>query len=187
MEHFYQNIDGFMNRKNVLLFDKVLQLVPTDCVWVELGAWTGKSVAYCAVELINKNKFGKFFAVDSWQGCEILQEHELIKTGSIKDIFLKNVKPLSDKITIFEDYSWNAAKEFEDQSIDFCYVDAGHSYEDISKDLKAWWPKIKSGAYFGGDDYVEKFPGVIQAVNEFFGEQGIEVQAVGRCWLVQKS
>ena len=54
-------------------------------------------------------------------------------------------------------------------------------------DLEAWWPRIRPGAHFGGDDYVEaEFPGVVTAVNEFFGSKHISVQKLGRCWLVQK-
>jgi dimeric dUTPase (all-alpha-NTP-PPase superfamily) len=186
MKHFYQDIDGFMNKENILLFDKVLDLMPPECCWIELGAWTGKSVAYSVVELINKKKFGKFFAVDSWQGCEILQKHELVKSNLVKDVFLKNISPLSDKIKIIENYSWKAAKDFLDESVDFCYVDADHSYEGVSKDLDAWWPKIKENSYFGGDDYTNQFPGVFSAVNDFFSKRNIKIDTVGRCWLVQK-
>jgi len=65
MEHFYQNIDGFMNERNTVMLDLIIDRMPKNCQWVELGSWTGKSAAYCAVELINKNKFGRFVTIDS--------------------------------------------------------------------------------------------------------------------------
>lgn len=186
MNHFYQQIDGFMNKRNICLFDKVIEMMPDNCQWVELGSWTGKSAAYCVVELINKNKFGKFTTIDSWGGCEILKEHELVQSNVIKNVFLKNMAPVIEKINLIQDISWTASSNFDDSSIDFCYVDAGHSYEDVTKDLNAWWPKIKPGKYFGGDDYTTEFSGLMLAVEDFFKDKKVKIETVGRCWLVQK-
>lgn len=186
MDHFYQNIDGFMSEKNTIMLDRVIDLMPSNCNWVELGSWTGKSAAYCAVELINQNKFGRFVTVDSWSGGIELQEHGLIKNKSIQDVFLENISPLKNQIEAIQSISWDAANWFEDNSLDFCYVDAGHTYEDVMKDLNAWWPKIKSQSYFGGDDFTKGHPGLQKAVVEFFQDKKIPVSRVGRCWLVQK-
>ena len=79
--------------------------------------------------------------------------------------------------------SEKAADMFPDEYFDFIYIDADHSYEGVVRDLKAWWPKIKKGGLFCGDDYIPddgdiwltgqgdpvyagKF-GVRKAVNEF--------------------
>jgi phytoene dehydrogenase-like protein len=63
---------------------------------------------------------------------------------------------------------------------------SGHSYEAVTKDLQAWWPKMRPGAMFGGDDYTKGYPGVQQAVWDFFGPRDIKVRRAGRCWLVTK-
>ena len=47
MNHFYQDIDGFMSHKNTVMLDMVLDQFPTSGTWVELGSWTGRSAAYC--------------------------------------------------------------------------------------------------------------------------------------------
>ena len=56
---------------------------------------------------------------------------------------------------------------------DLIYVDAYHSFNGCSKDLKTWYPKVKKSKFFVGDDYRNdmvnpyvKF-GVIEAVNKF--------------------
>lgn len=186
MEHFYQNINGFMNERNTVMLDCVIEKMPVKCNWVELGSWTGKSAAYCAVELMNQNKFGSFTTIDSWHGGVELKDNDLVINKSIKDVFLENMAPIKDKIKTIESISWDAAKYFTDDSLDFCYVDAGHTYEDVMKDLNAWWPKIRRGAWFGGDDYTKGYPGLQQAVFEFFVKKKIKVKKLGRCWLVQK-
>jgi hypothetical protein len=63
MEHFFHNITGFMSHRNTVMFDLVIENFPVGGTWVELGSWTGKSAAYCAVELIRANKLGPCWIV----------------------------------------------------------------------------------------------------------------------------
>jgi len=187
MKHFYENINGFMTDRNKQLFDKVIENAGDNFVWVELGSWTGKSVAYCVVELLNKpiDNF-KFYSVDTWKGAEEHQDYDIVKEDRLYDIFLNNINPVSDYVVPMRKFSHEAASDFKKNSVDFCYVDADHSYEGVMKDLESWWPKIKPGCYFGGDDYTKGWPGVCQAVNEFFGRKNIKVNKAGRCWYVKK-
>ena len=186
MNHFYQNIDGFMSHKNTVMLDIVLDSFPAGGCGVELGAWTGKSTAYCMVELLQKKKFGKFYCVDTWDGGIELAQRDIIKSQTLEQVFEHNVAPILDLIVPIKSLSWDAANQFDDGSVDFCYVDAGHTYDCVIKDLHAWWPKIRPGGQFGGDDYTKGHPGVQKAVWEFFGDRGLKVRRSGRCWLVDK-
>lgn len=186
MNHFYQDIDGFMNHRNTAMLDIALEQFPPGGCWVELGAWTGKSTAYCVVELVQHQKLGKFYCVDTWDGGIELVDQNIIKSQTLEQVFKNNVAPIIDLITPIQSLSWEAATQFADESVDFCYVDAGHTYECVIQDLQAWWPKIRSGGQFGGDDYTKGHPGVQKAVWEFFGNLGIKVRRAGRCWLVDK-
>ena len=186
MNHFYQNIDGFMSHKNTVMLDIVLDSFPAGGCWVELGAWTGKSTAYCVVELLQRKKFGKFYCVDTWDGGIELAEQDIIKSQSLQQVFERNVAPVLDLIVPIKSLSWDAANQFDNGSVDFCYVDAGHTYDCVIQDLHAWWPKIRPGGQFGGDDYTKGHPGVQKAVWEFFGNRNLKVRRSGRCWLVDK-
>ncbi len=185
MEHFYQSVDGFMSHKNTIMLDIVLEQFPAGGTWVELGSWTGRSAAYCVVELINRDKLGPFYCVDSWKGEEAIA-YDTDTVQDLENIFRQNVKPVLGHITMLTMMSWHAAADFKDNSVDFCYVDAGHSYESVTNDLEAWWPKMRLGSLFGGDDYTKGYPGVQQAVWDFFGPLNIKVCRSGRCWLVTK-
>lgn len=185
MQHFYQDIDGFMNHKNTVMLDMALDQFPESGTWVELGSWTGKSAAYCAVELMNRQKLAEFYCVDTWKGeTSIAYNQDILQ--DLESVFRKNLQPILKHITMLNMMSWDAAEKFQDNSVDFCYVDAGHSYEAVTNDLTAWWPKMRPGALFGGDDYTKGYPGVQQAVWDFFGPREIKVRRAGRCWLVTK-
>jgi hypothetical protein len=186
MKHFYKNINGYMYSANTIMFKKVLDTLPQNSTWVELGSWTGRSTAYCSVELLNRGLLGKFYSIDTWEGSIEHVDLDIIKQKSLEDVFKSNVSPILDKITMMKSFSWNAADSFENNSVDFCYVDAAHDYESVTKDLEAWWPKIKEGSFFGGDDYTEDWQGVIDAVNDFFKSKNVKVESIGRCWLVKK-
>lgn len=185
MKHFYQSIDGFMSHKNTIMLDIVLEQFPVGGTWVELGSWTGRSAAYCVVELINRAKLGAFYCVDTWKGEEAIA-YDTHTVMNLENIFQQNVKPVLQHITMLTMISWHAAANFEDNSVDFCYVDAGHSYNAVTSDLEAWWPKLRPGSWFAGDDYTKGYPGVQQAVWDFFGPFDIKVRRSGRCWLVTK-
>lgn len=177
MNHFYNNVPGFMSNKNIELFNFIIKKSYNNFNWVELGSFKGKSAAYCVVELLNKNIEFKFTCVDLWSSDTL--DYDLT-------VFENNIKPISKHIKTIQDFSHLAAKTFKRDSVDFCYVDADHSYESVMKDLKAWWPKIKPGCYIAGDDYTKRFPGCQAAVKEFFSKKDIKHHRMGRCWIAKK-
>jgi len=62
-----------------------------------------------------------------------------------------------------------AANKFKDDSIDFIYIDADHSYDGVNNDLCLWFSKVKDGGIISGHDYGHiNFPGVKKAIDEFF-------------------
>jgi len=73
-----------------------------------------------------------------------------------------------DRVTIERLVSLEAAEKYEDEFFDFIYIDANHGYEFCKEDLNAWYPKVKSGGYISGHDYIKHLDyGVIEAVEEF--------------------
>jgi predicted O-methyltransferase YrrM len=78
-----------------------------------------------------------------------------------------------------------AYKLFEDESIDFLFIDADHSFEAVKKDLKLWYPKVKTGGIIAGHDYMWVDGRVAMAVNQFFLFTGILPEA-GDSWMKVK-
>lgn len=80
--------------------------------------------------------------------------------------------------------SWERLAALEDDSCDFIYIDADHSYESVSKDIAAAVCKLKNGGVLQFNDYCaygtfERAPyGVLHAVNEFL-ESALAVRIVG--------
>ena len=88
-----------------------------------------------------------------------------------------------------------ASQAFTDLSLDFVYIDGDHSYEFVSTDIKAWWPRVKSGGILAGHDYTPGNPekdhtyGVIQAVTEFAQTHTLQIHTTSEqyaTWWVMK-
>lgn len=79
---------------------------------------------------------------------------------------------------IFHATSLDGAKGVEDGSLDFVFIDAGHTYKDVKEDVNAWAPKVRAGGIVSGHDYFP-FPsgrgGVVEAVNEYADQHGYMV------------
>lgn len=71
----------------------------------------------------------------------------------------------SERVVLLRMKSKDALDEFEDGTLDFVYVDANHSKEYVSEDLRGWWGKLKPGGILAGHDLFSiGHPGVTEAV-----------------------
>jgi len=169
MTHNYQNIQGWFNMEN-----QYLRLLEEGNVFVELGAWKGKSTSFIVTEIVNRGLDTKFYTVDTFKGyneCSDKVEVDAYNNydlGSIRAEFDANTAHLKDHFTTIVCESHLASAFFEDESVDAIFIDAGHSYESVMKDLKAWYPKMKKGGMMAGHDFFH-YEGVCKAVSEFFG------------------
>ena len=67
-------------------------------------------------------------------------------------MFIERTKDIPNIIKI-KKKSVDAAKDFEDGSLDAVYIDAEHDEDSVREDIRAWRPKIKPGGLLSGHDY----------------------------------
>lgn len=172
----YQDIPGWFSSEPV--YDFLLKSIPRGGVFVECGAWLGKSSNY----LCNQRSDIRVVIVDHWLGSqgEITTNHKLAQETDIFQMFKQNMEGL--RYEAIRKSSREASLDFEDGSLDVVFIDMGHTYEDVKEDIGLWLPKVKSGGILAGDDYTLDWPSVIQAVQEYI--QPLTV--MGRCWLRNK-
>ena len=76
-----------------------------------------------------------------------------------------------DKIKFHEMDSNEAAEYIDDESLDFIFLDAYLTGEQVENDLKVWYPKVKFNGIFSGHDWNCK--DVEVAVNDFRRDNNI--------------
>lgn len=122
----------------------------------------------------------KLYVVDLWKNYPGYREH--VSDREYEDILSDAHKRLDKYDTGFiRADSVSASKLFEDNYLDGVYLDANHTREAVYNDLVSYFPKVKSGGIISGHDYNTGFGkkdgseyGVIEAVNKFAEEQGVE-------------
>ena len=115
-------------------------------VGAEIGVYKGEfSEKFCKAGL-------KLYAIDPG-----LPEHLDKSRGPNRLEFLyeytKRVLTPYPNCTIIRKTSMEAALDFEDNSLDFVYIDANHGFRYIAEDLWEWSKKVKKGGVISGHDY----------------------------------
>jgi len=181
MEHFHHNIQGWFQCEH--LYKRMVESAEKGAVFVEVGVWKGKSAAFMAVEIANSGKKIDFYAVDHFQGSPEHQNDQIVRDNALKDECYKNLEPVSKFIKMLPIPSVEAAKMFEDESLDFVYIDGAHEYDPLVADIDAWFPKVKSGGIFAGDDYGNgTHPNVKTVIDARFPNATVE----GIVWWIKK-
>ncbi|MEO8466245.1 MAG: class I SAM-dependent methyltransferase [Gammaproteobacteria bacterium] len=153
----------------------LIELLPSDLVMVEVGSYAGESTAM----FLKSGKVRHLTAVDDWDtGANAEPVFDECMRDWLAGGQASKVKALSA----------NAAKQFQDATLDFVYIDADHRYQGVIVDIDAWLPKLKPGCPIAGHDYTHptlgrKWWGVQQAVNERFG--GPDMVFEDSSWLVR--
>jgi len=167
MEHFFDTIDGWFDFKE--FYTQMVNKFPTGSHFVEIGAWLGKSTSYMTVEIINSGKNIKFDVIDTWEGSKNFVDEEAYKINADPyEVFTKNLSRVKDYINPIKGSSDVTYELYENESLDFVFIDAGHDYISVKNDIKNWYPKVKKNGIIAGHDYYV-YPDVKKAVDEYFG------------------
>jgi hypothetical protein len=101
---------------------------------------------------------GKLYMVDVWRDLseeyQDCSNHKFFETN-LYDETIKNVNEFGDRAIMIRTTSESASHIFSNDSLDFVYIDANHSYDFVKQDIKLWYPKIKKGGYILGHDYLD--------------------------------
>ena len=118
-----------------------------------IGAEIGVQNGFNAVR-IGADWKGIIICVDNW----INEEVERIASDQLKD----------NKFVMLKHDSADAAKIFKDETLDWVYIDAGHSYAEVKADFEGWFPKVRKGGIVSGHDYgVNDCMGVKEFIDEY--------------------
>jgi predicted O-methyltransferase YrrM len=182
----HKEITGWFDVASEHVYRTAIDRFEDGAHFVEIGAYMGQSSCFMAQEMKRQNKKIRFDVIDHFLGSE---EHQRTLQGkNLYHIFLENMKNAGvlHDMHVFALDSLYAASLYNDESLDFVFIDASHDYESVKKDIFAWLPKVKKGGVLSGDDYLQKHGGVVQAVNEIFGAGPERKRIYGRIWLHDK-
>jgi hypothetical protein len=126
-----------------------------DLIGLELGVYKADSFMTL---LENCPNIKTLYGVDNYKPYyDVFEDREIsiLESDMIRSESLLKQKhsQYADKIKFFECASVEAATKIDDESLDFIFIDADHSYESVMQDLTIWYPKLKPGGLLTGHDY----------------------------------
>jgi len=147
-----------------------------NCGLMGTGAEIGVQNGLYSKILLDNWKGSCLFSIDAWKhfpkddyidkaNCEDEQHLDLYADTTLK------LRKFGERSIIWRMTSEEAAKIMPDKTLDFCYIDADHSYDGVIQDLELWIPKIKSGGIICGHDFITD--------GEYYDEKGNLVGVFG--------
>lgn len=106
---------------------------------------------------VNKGEYGivlckaglKMYGVDPWENYRgYKREGGYLSRHSEA---LENLKGYD--YTTIQKYSMDALSDFEDESLDFVYIDGNHTLPYVCMDIFGWERKVRKGGIIAGHDY----------------------------------
>ena len=166
-------------------WDAIIDRMPKDApiVGVELGVYKAET----SEKLLEALPMLTLYMVDRWKKYSdkerkaIAESEKKVKDGikgtipkssqdkldKIKKLAHERVKVYGDRAKIVISDTVEAASIIEGL-VDFVFIDAGHDYESVCRDIEAWKDKVKPGGWILGHDYDERHFGLRKAVDEYF-------------------
>lgn len=178
----YKQIEGWGQFRGI--FKEQINKISTTGHFVEIGTYHGKSAALMGMLIRNSGKDITFDTIDMFEPggdptTDIQQDTEQIARA--------NLSTLQDYVNIIKNDSISASEQYDDNSLDYVFIDACHKYSHVKADLNAWYPKVKPNGFIAGHD-IDR-PGVEAAVTEFSRDNNLPVKIYKAiiCWSCKKA
>lgn len=117
------------------------------------GAEVGVESGAFSEVLLKKNPGLKLFCIDSWKFYEGYNNWSDERFEKDYKKAIKRLKPYN--AVIIKKFSMDAVKDFDDNSLDFVYIDANHGFQYVVNDICEWTKKVKKGGIVAGHDYIK--------------------------------
>lgn len=162
--------------------------LPKGGIGVEVGVWEGDF----SQQALDGCDPATLYLVDPWERNDDVTNYTSTVTRSQEDLTLV-YKGVCERFAQYEHVnvtrmrSEDAAKHMTgcNQSADWVYIDAIHTYEAVRQDMALWWPLLKRGGKLTGHDWDK--PGVRLAVLEFSIANQLGISGYdGNNWMMTK-
>ncbi len=147
--------------------EDVFSLVPSDALGIELGVAKGEF----AELVLEKYQGVTLIGVDSYSDHHNRSEYEAA---------LQRLARFGDRHMMLRETFDEALERFGIEGcFDLVYIDGyAHTGQEDGKTLDDWWPKVRPGGIFAGDDYCSEYQPTMDVVDAFMRDKALVVNVI---------
>lgn len=157
---------GMVPRPSIIAMKK--RFKKKELIGAEIGVRKGVN----AESILKELNIKKLYLIDGWSNYKGIdgiwgnldKAYELVLDKFKKD----------KRVQIIKDFSENAVKLIDDNSLDFVYIDGNHLEKYVYQDICLWSEKVKKGGIVAGHD-IYSHVGVSKAVKKFWYENDVNI------------
>ena len=113
-----------------------------------LGVEVGVAAGLYSVVLCQANPNLKLYCVDLWGPGSSRNESRYTREYAQAQVALAPYNA-----TMIKKSSLEAVRDFETESLDFVYIDASHTFDNVMRDIIEWGARVRRGGIISGHDY----------------------------------
>jgi predicted O-methyltransferase YrrM len=118
----------------------------------KVGAEIGVEQGHFTKVLAEANPQAKIYAIDAWAAYKSYRDHvSQEKLDGFYQDTLKRVEPYN--VEVIRGFSMDVVKQFEDNSLDFVFIDGNHNFINVAQDIYHWHQKVRPGGIVSGHDF----------------------------------
>lgn len=164
-----ETVEGWFSRQEgELLFRtaiSALERFGSEASVVELGSYCGRSTVVLGHAIKASKTRAKVFAIDPHEGEFTINTGASVWQGSTLEKF-KDTIAKAEIGPFVELIQKRSVDVIWDGSVSLLFIDALHTYENVSQDFGHYAPWVKKGGYVAFHDYGSAFPGIPRFVDE---------------------
>jgi predicted O-methyltransferase YrrM len=153
LEYIGQKFGVDIHRKppiEIFSINRVIMAQTLNELGVKVGAEIGVQRGNHARMLCENIPGLKLYCVDYWDFYP--NYFDFTKSLQVEKAKAEQVLAPYD-CPFIEKFSMDALADFEDESLDFVYIDAGHDWKNIANDVYEWPKKVRKGGIVFGHDF----------------------------------
>lgn len=152
------------------------------------GVEVGVAAGWYSSKIMERNPQLNLYGVDPWVPYRGYTDYTRTSTFSKLEDEAHTRLDKYPNYTFIKEFSEDALVQFEDNSLDFVYIDANHGDPYVSFDIREWYKKVRPGGILAGHDYTrsagrppERPPknDTIDATNRFAKENNLILFILG--------
>src|SRR4030067_1273969 len=167
LEYIVEKFNLDINNKPPIEIPNINRTIMAQTLY-ELGFKIGAEIGVAAGEhaetLCKNNPNLTLYCIDAWQYYHGYLDFLGEKLAKFYEEAQNKLAPYD--CILIKKFSMDAVKDFEDNSLDFVYIDGAHDFKNVADDVCEWTKKVRIGGIVYGNDFKRSKSNYLNAVKD---------------------